>query len=93
MKRVWGAALCAVIVAGIAGVSTTAVAQSSGEQPKATDVGITDKEIHIAVIADVDSPLAPNLFVSSRDAVQGGGCDGGVDRCRSAQGVAHCSRD
>jgi hypothetical protein len=71
MKRVWGAVLCAVIVAGIAGVSTTAVAQSSGEQPKATDVGITDKEIHIAVIADVDSPLAPNLFVSSRDAVQG----------------------
>jgi hypothetical protein len=71
MKRVWGAALCAVIVAGIAGVSTTAVAQSADEKPKATDVGITDKEIHIAVIADVDSPLAPNLFVASKDAMEG----------------------
>ena len=55
MKRVWGAALCAVIIAGIAGVTTTAGAQSSNEKPKATDVGITDKEIHIAVIADVDN--------------------------------------
>ena len=37
MKRVWGAVLCAVIVAGIAGVSTTArtrsIAQLSDGQP------------------------------------------------------------
>jgi hypothetical protein len=71
MKRVWGAALCAVIIAGIAGVTTTAGAQSSDEKPKATDVGITAKEIHIAIIADVDTPLAPNLFVASKDAMQG----------------------
>ena len=71
MKRVWGAVVCAAIIAGIAGVSTTAVAQSSGEQPKATDVGITDKEIHIAVVADVDNPIVPNLFKGSKDAVQG----------------------
>ncbi len=71
MKRVWGAVLCAVIVAGIAGVSTTAGAQSSDEKPKATDVGITDKEIHIAVVADVDNPIVPNLFKASPDAVQG----------------------
>jgi len=71
MKRVWGAALCAVIIAGIAGVTTTAGAQSSNEKPKATDVGITDKEIHIAVIADVDNPIVPNLFKASPDAVKG----------------------
>jgi hypothetical protein len=71
MKRVWGAVLCAVIVAGIAGVSTTAVAQSSNEAPKATDVGITDKEIHIAVVADVDNTAVPNLFKGSKDAVEG----------------------
>ena len=34
---------------GIAGVTATAGAQSSSEKPKATDVGITAKEIHIAV--------------------------------------------
>jgi len=71
MRRLWGAALCAVVVVGLAGVSTTAGAQSSNEQPKATDVGITDKEIHIAVIADVDNPIVPNLFKASPDAVKG----------------------
>ena len=71
MKRVWGAVLCAVIVAGIAGLSSTAGAQSNDEKPKATDVGITDKEIHIAVVADVDNPIVPNLFKGSKDAVEG----------------------
>jgi len=71
MKRVWGAVVCAVIVAGVAGLSSTAGAQSSNEKPKATDIGITDKEIHIAVVADVDNPIVPNLFVSDKDAVDG----------------------
>ncbi len=71
MKRLLGAALCAAMVIGIAGVSTTAVAQSGDEKPKATDVGITDKEIHIAVIADVDNTIVPNLFKGSKDAVEG----------------------
>jgi hypothetical protein len=72
MKRVWGALVCAaIVVVGLAGVSTTAGAQSSDEKPTATDVGITDKEIHVAVLADVDTPLAPNLFVASKDAMEG----------------------
>ena len=71
MKRVWGAVVCAAIVVALAGVSTTAGAQSTAEQPKATDVGITDKEIHIAVVADVDNPIVPNLFKASPDAVKG----------------------
>jgi hypothetical protein len=71
MKRVWGAVVCAAIVVGLAGVSTTAGAQSSSEKPTATDVGITAKEIHIAVVADVDNPIVPNLFKASPDAVKG----------------------
>jgi Periplasmic binding protein len=73
MKRIWGAALCVAIVAGVAGLSTTASAQSGSETPKATDVGITDKEIHIAVVADVDNTIVPNLFKASKDAVEGVG--------------------
>jgi hypothetical protein len=71
MKRIWGAALCVVIVAGAAGLSTAAGAQSANEAPKATDTGITDKEIHIAVIADVDNAIVPNLFKPDADAVKG----------------------
>jgi hypothetical protein len=40
---------------------TPAAAQSK-EATKATDVGVTAKEIHVATIADVDNPLAPGLF-------------------------------
>ena len=73
MRRPRVAAIVAalVIVVGLAGVSTTAGAQSSDEKPKATDVGITDKEIHVAVIADVDNTLAPNLFKGSMDGIEG----------------------
>ncbi len=52
-------------------MSSAASAQSGGEAPKATDVGITAKEIHIAVIADVDNPIVPNLFKPDADAVKG----------------------
>jgi hypothetical protein len=71
MKRVWGAVLCAVIVAGVAGISSTAGAQSSNEKPKATDIGVTANEIHIAVVADVDNTIVPNLFKADKDAVEG----------------------
>jgi hypothetical protein len=67
-------ALFAVLVlcaTGLAATAVTAGAQSSNETPKATDVGITDKEIHVAIIADVDTPLAPNIFVSDKDAMEG----------------------
>jgi ABC-type branched-subunit amino acid transport system substrate-binding protein len=52
--------------------STVAGAQSTGsEKPKATEVGITPTEIHIAVVADVDNPFAPGLFQASVDGVKG----------------------
>ena len=52
-----------VIVALTVPAIGTAAAQSSNEKPKATEVGVTASEIHIAVIADVDNPFAPGLFL------------------------------
>jgi ABC-type branched-subunit amino acid transport system substrate-binding protein len=52
---------------GIAGARTRA----ANEKPAATDVGVTDSEIRIAVVADVDNPFAPGLFQGSVDAVKG----------------------
>jgi hypothetical protein len=49
---------------GPAGAATKPAAQ-------ATEVGVSPGEIHIAVIADVDTPLAPGAFKGSRDAVLG----------------------
>jgi hypothetical protein len=41
-------------------------AQPGGDTPLATDVGVTAKEIHLATIADVDNPFAPNLFKGAK---------------------------
>ena len=77
MKRTRWVALVAVLVVSMGTLAATAVTagaqSSSGEKPKATDVGITATEIHIAVIADVDNPIVPNLFKGSVDAVEGRG--------------------
>ena len=62
-----GACAIGVAMVGVA----PAVAQSSSEKPKATEIGITAKEIHIAVLADVDNPLAPGLFKGAADGVKG----------------------
>src|SRR5438128_10538847 len=69
----WVAFVAALVicVGTLAVTAITAGAQSSNEKPKATDVGITDSEIHVAVIADVDNPIVPNLFKGSKDAVEG----------------------
>jgi hypothetical protein len=50
----------------------TATAQSSNEKPKATEVGVTANQIHIAVVADVDNPFAPGLFQGAVDGVKAG---------------------
>src|SRR6476660_2004894 len=71
MKYVRWIAVCVVVTLALGTMALGASAQSSNEKPKATDVGITDKEIHVAVIADVDSPLAPNLFKAAVDGMQG----------------------
>jgi hypothetical protein len=62
----------AALLVGLVGSVPIAGAQSSGnEAPKATDVGITASEIHLAVIADVNNAAAPGLFQGSVDAVRG----------------------
>jgi hypothetical protein len=48
-----------------------AAAQSGSEKPKATEIGVSATEIHIAVLADVDNPFAPGLFQGSVDGVKG----------------------
>src|SRR5215218_10330253 len=74
MRRPRGLALFAVLVICVGALGATALSagaqSSSDEKPTATDVGITDKEIHIAVLADVDNTIVPNLFKGSKDAVE-----------------------
>ncbi len=60
-----GACVAAMVTLGV----LPAAAQSSTDTPKATEIGVTAKEIHIAVIADVDNPFAPGLFKGARDGV------------------------
>ena len=47
-------------------------AQSSSAKPKATEVGVTPTEIHIAVEADVDNQFVPGLFQGIVDGVKAG---------------------
>ena len=49
--------------------ATFTVAGAQSAKPKADDVGITGTEIRLAVIADVDTPVAPGVFKASVDAM------------------------
>jgi Periplasmic binding protein len=75
MNRTRWVALAVALVVSLgtlaAGAVTAGAQSSSSDTPTATDVGITAKEIHVAVIADVDNPIVPNLFKGSKDAVEG----------------------
>jgi hypothetical protein len=61
----------AVTAALVALAVMPAAGQSSNEQPKATEIGVSAKEIHIAIAADVDNPFAPGLFQGAVDGVKG----------------------
>jgi ABC-type branched-subunit amino acid transport system substrate-binding protein len=63
----WTRVLTAAIVV-VLGVATLTPAGAQ-TKAKAADVGITDKEIRVAVVADVDNSLVPGLFQSAVDAV------------------------
>ena len=56
------------VIAVIGATFTVAGAQSA--KAKSGDVGLTAKEMRLAVIADVDTPLAPGLFQASVDAMK-----------------------
>lgn len=62
-------AAVALLTVAISG-SAVAVAGAPAATPKADDVGITAKEIRLAVIADVDTPVQPGLFQASVDAMK-----------------------
>ncbi len=69
-RRTVRAAVLSTVVLSMLSLTTTA-AQAQGEKPAAGEIGITAKEIHIAVVADVENPLSPGQFQSQVDAVQG----------------------
>jgi hypothetical protein len=73
VKKVRNVVVIGVVLAALAAAGIgPATAQSSNEKPKATEVGVTASEIHIAVIADVDNPFAPGLFQGAVDGVKAG---------------------
>jgi ABC-type branched-subunit amino acid transport system substrate-binding protein len=57
-----------VVVAVVASMLAPAGAQ--GGKADAADIGITDKEIHVAMIADVENAVVPGLFQPSVDVVR-----------------------
>jgi hypothetical protein len=59
----------ALVAIGLVVAALPAGAQAA--KPKATDVGITATEIHVAVPADVDNPFQPGLFQGVVDGAQG----------------------
>ncbi|MFN8025366.1 MAG: ABC transporter substrate-binding protein [Acidimicrobiia bacterium] len=62
-------AVFAVAVSALAaGAQTTTTA--GGSSSSAKEIGITDKEIKLAVIADVENSLSPGLFKKSVDAMK-----------------------
>ena len=71
-SSVRSAALIVTVVAlALGGTIPFASAQGSKEKPQATEIGVTAKEIRIAILADVDTPVAPGLFRGSQDAIEG----------------------
>src|SRR5688572_6834697 len=42
-----------------------------GEALEATEIGVTEDEIRISILADVENPLQPGLFKGSPDAMAG----------------------
>ena len=59
-----------VVLAFCAATIAHASSAVAAEKPTASEVGVTPTELHIAVIADVDTPLAPGAYAGARDAVQ-----------------------
>jgi ABC-type branched-subunit amino acid transport system substrate-binding protein len=61
--------LLVAVVTVVALLGATPVG-AQGDKPAATEVGITADEIRVAIVADVDSPLAPGVFQSQVNAMK-----------------------
>ncbi len=62
-------AVVLTVVMALLGLSAVG-AGAQASKPKADDVGISDTEIRLAVIADVDTSIQPGLFKKSVDAMK-----------------------
>ncbi len=73
MRHIRWVAVVAAIVVATAGTTSAYAARSTAEseKPTATEIGVTAKEIRIAVVADVDTSLAPGIFQGSVNGVRG----------------------
>ena len=73
MNRSRWVALVVSIAIAVASMTVAASAGTSqaAKPTKASDIGITPTEIKIAVVADVDTPLAPGLFQGVVDGFNG----------------------
>jgi hypothetical protein len=73
MNRLRTSLVVVGLVVALGGLTAVpARAQSSGDTPKATEIGVTPTEIHVAVEADVDNPFVPGLFQGIVDGVRAG---------------------
>lgn len=59
-----------LVIVALVGSAVVAAAAPEQAKPDAADVGITDKEIRLAVIADVDTPIVPGLFQAAVDTMR-----------------------
>jgi len=62
-----------IVVAAVVALTLGALAPvgAAARKPRATEIGITDSEIRIAVIADVENSFSPGLNQANVDAVRG----------------------
>ncbi len=64
-----GLVLTALSLVGVA--TATATADAADGPGKTPEVGVTAKEIRVAIVADVDNPFAPGLFQGVVDGLRG----------------------
>jgi ABC-type branched-subunit amino acid transport system substrate-binding protein len=67
--RTAGVAVLAVVALVGSGLAAGATTQGS-DTPPADEIGITDDEIRLAVLADVDTPVQPGLFQAAVDTMR-----------------------
>jgi hypothetical protein len=67
----WVALIAAVVIATSAASQVASARTRTAASPTGTEVGVTAKEIRIAVVADIDNQFSPGIFQGSVDGVRG----------------------
>jgi ABC-type branched-subunit amino acid transport system substrate-binding protein len=60
-----------VVAVAWLGLTGSPASSQSNEKPTATEIGVTEDEIRIGVVADVDNSFVPGIFQGARDGVIG----------------------